>query len=216
MKRILAIILVAVMLLAFASCDPIEINPDANKPADTEAPAGMDGPKVDDPYANTVKIKIDVKNFGVMTLELYPDLAPITVENFLSYIDEGYFNGLTFHHIYKGFMIQGGDGHGGEHAAIKGEFKQNGFDNKLSHTYGVISMARQSGNMDSATCQFFICNADASASLDGKYAAFGKLIDGEDVLDAISDVEVVANEAMRGEMSKPVDPPVINSITRAD
>ena len=77
-------------------------------------------------------------------------------------------------------------------------------------------MARTSQSMDSATSQFFICNADASLSLDGKYAAFGKLIDGEDVLDAISDVEVVANEAMRGEMSKPVDPPVINSITRAD
>ena len=215
MKKILAIILVAVMLLAFASCDPIEINPDANKPADTEAPAGTDGPKVDDPYANTVKIKIDVKNFGVMTFELYPDLAPITVENFLSYIDEGYFNGLTFHRIYKGFMIQGGDGHGGEHAAIKGEFKENGYNNPLSHQKGVISMARTT-EPDSATSQFFICNADASLSLDGKYAAFGKLIDGEDVLDAISDVEVVANEAMRGEMSKPVDPPVITSITRAD
>lgn len=214
MKRILAIILVAVMLLAFASCDPIEINPDANKPADTEAPAGTDGPKVDDPYANTVKIKIDVKDFGTMTLELYPDLAPITVENFLSYVDENYFEGLEFHRIMKGFMIQGGDGHGGEHAAIKGEFKENGYNNPLSHQKGVISMARTSQSMDSATSQFFICNADASYSLDGKYAAFGKLIEGEDVLDAISDVEVTVNEW--GEQSKPVNPVIINSITRAD
>ena len=214
MKKIIAFILVAVMLLAFASCDPIEINPDANKPADTEAPAGTDGPKVDDPYANTVKIKIDVKDFGAMTLELYPDLAPITVENFLSYVDENYFEGLEFHRIMKGFMIQGGDGHGGEHAAIKGEFKENGYNNPLSHQKGVISMARTSQSMDSATSQFFICNADASYSLDGKYAAFGKLIEGEDVLDAISDVEVTVNEW--GEQSKPVNPVIIDSITRAD
>jgi len=214
MKKIIAFILVAVMLLAFASCDPIEINPGANKPADTEAPAGTDGPKVDDPYANTVKIKIDVKDFGVMTLELYPDLAPITVENFLSYVDENYFEGLEFHRIMKGFMIQGGDGHGGEHAAIKGEFKENGYNNPLSHQKGVISMARTSQSMDSATSQFFICNADASYSLDGKYAAFGKLIEGEDVLDAISDVEVTVNEW--GEQSKPVNPVIIDSITRAD
>ena len=214
MKKIIAFILVAVMLLAFASCDPIEINPDANKPADTEAPAGTDGPKVDDPYANTVKIKIDVKDFGAMTLELYPDLAPITVENFLSYVDENYFEGLEFHRIMKGFMIQGGDGHGGEHAAIKGEFKENGYNNPLSHQKGVISMARTSQSMDSATSQFFICNADASYSLDGKYAAFGKLIEGEDVLDAISDVEVTVNEW--GEQSKPVNQVIINSITRAD
>ena len=214
MKKIIAFILVAVMLLAFASCDPIEINPDANKPADTEAPAGTDGPKVDDPYANTVKIKIDVKDFGAMTLELYPDLAPITVENFLSYVDENYFEGLEFHRIMKGFMIQGGDGHGGEHAAIKGEFKENGYNNPLSHQKGVISMARTSQSMASATSQFFICNADASYSLDGKYAAFGKLIEGEDVLDAISDVEVTVNEW--GEQSKPVNPVIIDSITRAD
>ena len=213
MKRFLAIILVAVMLLAFASCDPIELNPDANKPADTEAQTEMDGPQVDDPYANKVNIKIDVKDFGTMTLELYPDLAPITVENFLSYVDEGYYSGLTFHRVMKGFMIQGGDGHGGEHAAIKGEFKENGYNNPLSHQKGVISMARTT-EPDSATSQFFICNADASASLDGKYAAFGKLIDGEDVLDAISDVEVEANEW--SEMSKPVETITINSITRAD
>ncbi len=215
MKKLIALILVIAALTAFTACDPIEINPGNNNGTQAATDAALDGPKADDPYANKINIKIDVKDFGTMTFELYPDLAPITVENFLSYIDEGYFNGLTFHRIYKGFMIQGGDGHGGEHTPIKGEFKENGYNNPLSHQKGVISMAR-TYEPDSATSQFFICNADASSSLDGKYAAFGKLIDGEDVLDAISDVEVVANEAMRGEMSKPVDPPVINSITRAD
>ncbi len=218
MKKILTLILAAVMLLSFAACDPIEINPDANNNSNsnnnTPTEESLDGPKVDDPYANTVDIKIDVKDFGVMTLELYPDLAPITVENFLSYVDENYFEGLEFHRVMKGFMIQGGDGHGGEHAAIKGEFKENGYDNPLSHQFGVISMARTSQSMDSATSQFFICNADASASLDGKYAAFGKLTGGEDVLKAISDVEVTVNEW--GEQSKPVTPIIINSITRAD
>ena len=215
MKRILTFILAALMLISFAACEPIEINPDANQnndQADT-TPAEMDGPKVDDPYANKVNIKIDVKDFGVMTLELYPDLAPTTVDNFLSYVDEGYYDGLTFHRIMKGFMIQGGDGHGGEHDAIKGEFSENGYNNPLSHQKGVISMARTT-EPNSATSQFFICNDDASYSLDGKYAAFGKLIDGEDVLDALSDVEVVADS--RGEVSQPVEPPVINSITRAD
>lgn len=214
MKKIIAFILAAIMLLSFASCDPIEVNPGANTSnKETEAPSTPGGPTVDDPYANTVKIKIDVKDFGVMTLELYPDLAPITVENFLSYVDENYYEGLTFHRIMKGFMIQGGDGHGGEHASIKGEFSANGYENGLSHTYGVISMARTSV-MDSATSQFFICNADASASLDGKYAAFGRLIDGSEVLDAISNVEVEYNQY--GEMSSPVETVTINSITRAD
>ena len=225
MKKILTLILAAVMLLSFAACDPIEINPDANNNSNsnnnTPAEESLDGPKVDDPYANTVNIKIDVKDFGVMTLELYPDLAPITVENFLSYVDDGFYDGLTFHRIMKGFMIQGGDpdgngtGDGGK-APIKGEFKDNGYNNPLSHQKGVISMARTT-IPDSATCQFFICNADASLSLDGKYAAFGKLIDGEDVLDAITDVEVKVNP-VTGETpaNYPVNPVIINSITRAD
>ncbi|MBQ7715705.1 MAG: peptidylprolyl isomerase [Clostridia bacterium] len=227
MKKIIALILIVMTVICFASCEPIEVNPGKNTSSnnstskDTTSAANsssLSGPAVDDPYANTVKIKIDVKDFGVMTLELYPDVAPKTVENFLSYVDEGFYNGLTFHRIYKGFMIQGGDptgtgsGDGGK-APITGEFSTNGYNNPLSHQYGVISMARTT-DPNSATCQFFICNADASASLDGKYAAFGKLIDGADVLDAISDVEV--DYDVRGEKSKPVDPPVINSITRAD
>lgn len=192
MKKIIAILIVISTLFAFASCG-----------AST----------VEDKYARTVKIVIDVKDYGKMTLELYPDLAPITVENFLSYVDEGFYTGLTFHRVMQGFMIQGGAGHGGEHAPIKGEFKSNGVENDLSHKYGVISMARTTVK-DSATSQFFICNADASRSLDGNYAAFGKLIDGSDVLDKISAVEVEMN--IYGEVSQPVETIVINSITRAE
>ena len=210
MKKIIAFIILAAMLFTVCSCTPIEVNPSDDTSANTQTSG--------DPYAKKVNIKIDVKDFGVMTLELYPDLAPATVENFLAYVDKGFFDGLTFHRIMKGFMIQGGDpaGNGtggGDLPAIKGEFSENGFNNPLSHTYGVISMAR-TNDPNSATSQFFICNADAS-SLDGKYAAFGKLIDGADVLDAISDVEVTLN-AYGSEKSVPVTPVIIKSITRAD
>ena len=194
MKRIAYIILAVIMMFSMFSCGTAKETQISSDP---------------------VKIKIDVKDFGVMTFELYPGVAPITVENFLSYVDEGYYNGLEFHRIMKDFMIQGGDGHGGEHAAIKGEFSSNGVTNTISHTYGVISMARTQVK-DSATSQFFICNATNAntTALDGNYAAFGKLIDGSDVLDAISDVEVTYNEYR--EMSAPVTSVIINSITRAD
>lgn len=199
MKRIIAIFLALITVFALASCSAGE------KDKETET----------DP----VKIKIEVRDFGTMTLELYPDVAPITVENFLAYVDKGFYDGLTFHRIRKNFMIQGGDPEGngtgqGDLPAIKGEFSENGVKNDLSHTYGVISMARTKV-MDSATCQFFICNADASASLDGKYAAFGKLIDGSDVLDAISNVEVTLN-AFGTEYSVPTTPVVIERIYRAE
>ena len=154
-----------------------------------------------------------------MKFDLYPNLAPLTVRNFLAYVDRGFYDGLTFHRVKKGFVIQGGDPNGdgtggGDLEALKGEFAENGIANDLSHQYGVISMARTSLSMDSATSQFFICNADASADLDGKYAAFGKLTEGSDVLDAISNVEVTAN--VRGEMSVPVTPIIIEKIYRAE
>ena len=155
-------------------------------------------------------VKIEVEGFGTMTLELYPEEAPITVENFLKYVNDGFYDGLTFHRIYRGFMIQGGDPTGtgagdGKYGMIKGEFRSNGVDNKISHGRGVISMARTNVK-DSATCQFFICHGDASF-LDGDYAAFGKLTDGYDVLDAIADVPVVYGRS--GERTTPVTPVVI-------
>lgn len=133
-------------------------------------------------------VEIDVKNYGTITLELDADAAPITVENFLKLANEGFYNGLTFHRIMEGFMMQGGDpegtGFGGSDETIKGEFSANGVENPLSHTRGAISMARNGLSMDSASSQFFIVHQD-STFLDGQYACFGYVTDGMDVVDAI-------------------------------
>ncbi|MBQ4234469.1 MAG: peptidylprolyl isomerase [Firmicutes bacterium] len=137
-------------------------------------------------------IKIKVKDYGEMTAELYPDMAPKTVENFLGLVGQGFYTGKVFHRVIKGFMIQGG-GFTAEYEqikapAIKGEFASNGFkQNTLKHTRGVLSMAR-TNDPDSASSQFFIMHQDAS-HLDGDYAGFGKLTDGYDVLDAIASCE---------------------------
>lgn len=141
----------------------------------------------------TVRVAIEVQDFGTIKLALYPKKAPETVANFEKLVKEGFYDGLTFHRIIKGFMIQGGDplgnGTGGSDETIKGEFSANGFTkNDLSHTRGVISMARSS-SYDSASSQFFIVHED-STYLDGDYAAFGRVTDGMDVVDAIANVEV--------------------------
>lgn len=135
---------------------------------------------------------IVVKNYGTITLELYPDMAPNTVNNFITLANEGFYDGLIFHRVIKGFMIQGGDpegiGSGGPGYSINGEFADNGFtQNSLSHTKGVISMART--NMpNSAGSQFFIMSADGTY-LDGQYAAFGEVTEGIDVVEAIEKVK---------------------------
>ena len=134
-------------------------------------------------------IKIYVRDYGEMTAELYPAKAPKTVENFLSLIESGFYSGMIFHRVIKGFMIQGGgytaEFDNKETGAIRGEFKANGFmDNTLRHTRGVLSMARTS-DPDSASSQFFVMHQDAP-HLDGQYAGFGKLVDGFDVLDKIA------------------------------
>ena len=125
---------------------------------------------------------------GTITAELYPEVAPITVNNFISLINKGFYNGLIFHRVINGFMIQGGDpdgiGTGGPGYHIRGEFAQNGYENNLKHTAGVLSMAR-SMMPNSAGSQFFIMHKDAP-HLDGQYAAFGKLTDGFDTLDKIA------------------------------
>lgn len=134
---------------------------------------------------------------GIILVELYPDIAPITVENFQNLVNEKFYDGLIFHRVIKDFMIQGGDpegtGLGGSSKTIKGEFKNNGVNNDLSHTRGVISMARNSISMDSASSQFFIVQKD-STYLDGDYAAFGKVIAGMDVVDKIANVNVDSND----------------------
>lgn len=136
-------------------------------------------------------VTMKIKDYGTVKLELYPEVAPNTVNNFISLSNSGFYNGLKFHRIIKGFMIQGGDpngvGTGGPGYSIVGEFTSNGFANSLKHTKGVISMARSS-NPDSAGSQFFIMSEDAP-HLDGEYAAFGKVISGIEVVDNIEKVD---------------------------
>ena len=142
--------------------------------------------------AENVNIKIEMESGEVIELELYPDVAPITVENFKSLVEKSFYSGLTFHRIIKGFMIQGGDplgnGMGGSDKTIKGEFLANGVNNTLRHTRGVISMARSS-YPDSASSQFFIMHEDAP-HLDGNYAAFGKVTEGIEVIDSLAQTPV--------------------------
>lgn len=156
--------------------------------------------------------EIKVKNYGLIKLKLDANIAPITVSNFVGLANDGFYNGLTFHRIIKGFMIQGGDpngdGTGGSKQTIKGEFSANGVDNPLKHTRGVISMAR-SQSYDSASSQFFIMHEDTS-SLDGQYAAFGCAYSGMDIVDKICDD--VKTEDSNGTVSKK-NQPVIESIT---
>ena len=133
-------------------------------------------------------VTITMENGDVIKAELYPDIAPNTVNNFISLVKKGFYNGLNFHRIINGFMIQGGcpegTGMGGPNYSIKGEFSQNGFKNDLKHTEGVLSMAR-SMRPDSAGSQFFIMHK-AAPHLDGAYAAFGKVIEGKDVVNKIA------------------------------
>lgn len=155
------------------------------------------------------QIEIEVEKLGTITLELFPSAAPITVKNFLDLVDSSFYNGLIFHRVIKGFMIQGGDplgnGTGGSKNTIKGEFKQNGVDNPLEHTRGVISMAR-SYYPDSASSQFFIMHADAKY-LDGAYAAFGAVTSGIDIVDKIAASKTNNND-------KPLENITIKSIKR--
>ena len=143
-----------------------------------------------------MKAIIEMENGGKMTLELYPEKAPITVDNFVKLAKSGFYNGIIFHRVIAGFMIQGGDptgtGMGGPGHNIKGEFAANGVPNDIKHVRGVISMAR-AYDPNSAGSQFFIMHADASY-LDGQYAAFGKMLDGFETLDEIAGVRTNFND----------------------
>ena len=142
-------------------------------------------------------VRITMDSGKTIRLELYPEIAPVTVENFLDLVKKGFYNGLTFHRIIPGFMIQGGDpsgnGTGGPGYKIKGEFRSNGVKNDLKHERGVISMAR-AFDPNSAGSQFFIMHEDAP-HLDGEYAAFGKVIEGLDTVDEIASVETGFQDA---------------------
>ncbi|MBP9988286.1 MAG: peptidylprolyl isomerase [Ruminococcus sp.] len=201
MKKVFSVLIcLSMIIVLFAGCG------DKKETADT-----------DTTKADTAKhhVEIVVKDYGTIKLELDPSQAPITVENFLSLVKSGFYNGLTFHRIMDGFMIQGGDpkgdGTGGSDKEIKGEFSMNGVNNTISHTRGTVSMAR-ANNPDSGSSQFFICQAD-STFLDGQYAGFGHVTEGMDVVDKIS------------KQAKPIDnngtipkseQPVIEKITVID
>lgn len=153
-------------------------------------------------------VTIEMENGKTITAELFPEIAPNTVNNFISLIKKGFYDGLTFHRVIYGFMLQGGcpegTGMGGPGYSIKGEFSGNGFKNELKHTEGVLSMAR-SMMPDSAGSQFFIMHK-AAPHLDGQYAAFGKVTDGMDVVNEIAEVDTDFSD-------KSLDPQVIKKIT---
>lgn len=160
-------------------------------------------------------VEIDIRDYGTISLELDADTAPITVTNFIHLAEDGFYDGLTFHRIISGFMIQGGDpmgnGTGGSDEEIKGEFSSNGVENNISHTRGVISMAR-ANDPDSASSQFFIVHED-STFLDGDYAAFGHVTEGIEIVDRICEDIKVQDD--NGTVA-PDDQPVINSIKVID
>lgn len=160
-------------------------------------------------------VEIIMKDYGTIKIELDADTAPITVTNFIDLANNGFYDGLTFHRIISGFMIQGGDpqgdGTGGASKTIKGEFSANGIENDIAHKRGVISMAR-SQDYDSASSQFFIMHED-SASLDGQYAAFGRVTEGLEIVDKIC--EVTAIEDSNGTVL-PENQPVIETIKVID
>ncbi|MEY8749468.1 peptidylprolyl isomerase [Alkalicoccobacillus gibsonii] len=163
--------------------------PDENEDASTANEVDID-------LENPTIVTMTMENGGEVVMELYPDVAPKTVENFVKLASDGFYNGLTFHRVIPGFMIQGGDpdgnGTGGPDHSVEGEFSNNGFENDLSHERGVVSMAR-SQDPDSAGSQFFIVVED-STFLDGDYAAFGKVTEGMDVVDEIVSVETGSND----------------------
>lgn len=173
MRKILATILAVAQIVMFTSCSE-------------KGDVGM----------NSNKVKIEMENGKSMVVELYPEKAPITVENFKNLVSEGFYDGLIFHRVIPGFVIQGGDpegtGMGGSAKTIKGEFIQNGVANDLKHDRGVLSMARTM-MPNSASSQFFIC-IEAAPHLDGGYAAFGKVVEGIEVVDEIAAVETDYND----------------------
>ena len=176
---------------------------------DVEENGESGGEKMEPNNKDNPVIEITMKSGGKIAVELDPVAAPITTENFLKLVDEGFYDGLTFHRIILDFMIQGGDplgtGTGGSDEEITGEFAKNGWENPISHKRGVISMAR-SNDFNSASSQFFITNAD-SVFLDGGYAAFGRVISGMDVVDEITAVPTDGND-------RPLTPVIIQTIRR--
>ena len=184
-------VLIALVVVPLAGCGSSSGSGESASSADSSSSATSDATdeaSSDDPYATgTHHATIEVENYGTIEVALNANVAPITVSNFCKLANEGFYDGLTFHRIIDGFMIQGGDpngdGTGGSDQTIKGEFSENGVSNPISHVRGTISMARSSA-YDSASSQFFIMQK-TTTSLDGQYAAFGTVTSGMEIVDAI-------------------------------
>ncbi len=216
-RKILCLLLCAALVLLLAACGKPAQTPDTTAAPENTSGSTEAQPAQNDTKENTTmehkKVKFTMENGGTFTIELYPEYAPQTVANFLKLAESNYYAGTTFHRVYPGFMAQGGEG--ADTPTIKGEFASNGFSqNTLSHTRGVVSMARTSVK-DSASSQFFICYDDVSYSLDGDYAAFGKVIDGMDTVDAFCEIEREYNGFDRVPTA-PVEPIVIKSCEIVD
>ena len=196
MKKIVSVLFLSALLLALAGC-------------------GAKSAQKGDTFQTVRHAEITIKDYGTIKLELDEGTAPITVANFIKLAQDGFYDGLTFHRIMDGFMIQGGDplgnGSGGASKQIKGEFAANGWDNPISHQKGVISMAR-AASFDSASSQFFICVGDASF-LDGQYAAFGHVTEGLEIVEQIAkDARPIDNNGTIPAKEQPV----IESVTVVD
>lgn len=193
MKKIISVALSILFILsAFAGCSD-----ESETPENTTASA-----------AKATAVEMTIKDYGTVKIELYPDVAPITVANFVELAESGFYDGVGFHRLDKDFVLQGGDpdgdGIGGSENTIEGEFASNGVENNISHKRGVISMAR-TNDPNSASSQFFICLED-STFLDGNYAAFGCVTEGMDVIDAIRDTTPESNSLPKDQQ------PVIETI----
>lgn len=220
-KKFSFLLVLAVLVIGLSACGGSKSDTTSETKA-TKAPKATETAEVTKkPESKTTDTKgkhhakIKVKDYGTIEVELDGDTAPITVANFVKLVNEKFYDGLTFHRIMSGFMIQGGDplgnGTGGSDETIKGEFSSNGVENNISHKRGVISMARSS-EPDSASSQFFIMHQDADY-LDGQYAAFGKVTKGMSVVDKIC--EDVTPTDGNGTVEK-ADQPVIESIRMVD
>ncbi len=212
-KKLCVLVFASLMVISFSACGEKDTNNDTADNSETVSQEVTNDFTTD--YTATAYATIDVKDYGKIKVALDGNAAPITVANFIKLAESKFYDGLTFHRIMSGFVIQGGDpngnGTGGSEETIKGEFKQNGVENKLSHIRGAISMARNSFDLNSATSQFFIVHNDSAIpSLDGMYACFGYVEDGMEVVDKIC------------EDAKPTDTngtipageqPIINSVT---
>lgn len=220
-KKFSFLLVLAVLIMGLSACGSSKSDTTSETKA-TKAPKATETAEVTkEPESKTTDTKgkhhakIKVKDYGTIEVELDGDTAPITVANFIKLVNEKFYDGLTFHRIMSGFMIQGGDplgnGTGGSDETIKGEFSSNGVENNISHKRGVISMARSS-EPDSASSQFFIMHQDADY-LDGQYAAFGKVTKGMSVVDKIC--EDVTPTDGNGTVEK-ADQPVIESIRMVD